>query len=159
MKNTFILFNLHGEVEKQLKNNGFTKTEDQIMRNGEEWNQIEIIPYYYNGYWCLTTQNKANFNQLWSFFLNGNDDELIGSISLIVDKYPKQLLSQVTQDINLLKKKIVKFLLNDVIPDYLPIVVDRKKIMTQIIPEEYEKNIWVKLLNELKTVSNEKLNR
>lgn len=148
----FVLFNIHGDSDKQLSRKGFAKTEidGRFIRNKKIWNVFELSPSFGSMYWGLTSASSLDFDQLWDVLLTGEEDEKIGSISIIAVKYPELLLNKIRHSKKELDKKIISLLQGYVIPDHLPLLIDRKKIMDFTFSEEYQNDIWVQILNELK---------
>lgn len=119
-------------------------------QNDMGWNKVFILPYYADVYVCFSRLEMYGFEQLMQIFMGGNDDEQIGSISLIAEYYPSELYQYLTVHGDTVSKRKKYFLMEKVIPDYLPIYLPSNKLHSFNFNPEEMKNIWVRILQVLK---------
>lgn len=148
----FILLNVHDDFEKTLKKYRFSQVSDNIyIKNKEIWHEIELIPVYRDLYWCLMRDCNYSFDELSEWFSGKNKDDKIGAISIIAKDYPQKLYELISINGSRIGKKEAKFLLESVVPDFLPIILPREKLIEYDFKGEYKQDIWVKIFEKLKT--------
>lgn len=87
-------------------NNQVEKSTNKILipkdykYDGSLWCEIELAPYY-ERYFCLARQPGLNFNQLWQLYITTTEkDDEMGSLSVILNNYNKELLDIVSGLLN-----------------------------------------------------------
>ncbi|MGB7594053.1 MAG: hypothetical protein WBL80_00630, partial [Erysipelotrichaceae bacterium] len=81
---------------------------------------------------------------------------MIGSMSIIAKVFPIELYNRIIQDHKNLVKKHRSFLVKNVVPDFLPLLIDRDKVKDFNFPSNYNEDIWVMILKTLLENSNVK---
>ena len=77
------------------------------------WVESAILPHYQRIF-CLVKQPEPNYDELWNIYISSLQDDEIGSISLILEKYDNLLLNTLAIYKNLdmvttnIKKKLIK---------------------------------------------------
>ena len=65
--------------------------------DGSLWREVELLPCF-ERYFCLMRQPEMNFSQLWELYITtSNDNDEIGSLSVILNKYSKELLFELEE--------------------------------------------------------------
>ena len=138
MKN-FIVINLHDErkINKYLIDNSFK--------------QIDILPYFCEGYVCFSLNKEFSFDELIILFLKGTDDEQIGSISVIAEKHPYELYDYICKYSDTIPLNKIKYIYEYVIPDYLPLYLPKDRLKNYEFGEDCSDDIWVKILRFINT--------
>jgi hypothetical protein len=98
--------NTYEEVSSYVfANNQVEKSIDKISvpkdyrYNGSLWREIELPCY--DRYFCLARQPNLNFDQLWELYITTSEkDDEIGSSSVILNNYNKELLGVVSDLLN-----------------------------------------------------------
>lgn len=93
--------------------------------NDSCWNCSVLLPYYQERYACFSYNKDYSFEVLIDLFLYGNDSDQIGAISLIAEKFPYELYKFISDDKKYIPLNKLKFLLNIVIPSYLPLILPK----------------------------------
>lgn len=113
----FKIFNMNSKLEQQLKHSGFIvnsyeKVSSYVFENDKVeqsmngisipkdykyddsiWREVELIPFFEKCF-CLMRQPELSFNQLWELYISSSsEDDEIGSICIILNKYNKELLN------------------------------------------------------------------
>lgn len=135
----FIL--IHARNEKKLK----------LYQADPKWRQSPILPSFSEGYICFSANKDFTFEELLNLFLCGNTDEKIGAISLIAEEFPHHLYERIHNHLDLFSPNKLQFLINDVAPQYLPLILPEEKRSTYEFGKEFSDDVWVKIWNELKT--------
>ena len=112
--------------------------------------QSVILPYYGEKYVCFSSCKDYFFEELIKMFLQGNDDEQIGAISIIAEKYPRDLYWLIRNQRNYFSPKKLKFIFDFVLPDYLPLVLPKEQLIDYEFNKEYSNDIWVNILMEIR---------
>jgi len=150
----FILLSVRDTSSKKYHEHGIIKSDKtrEYLVKGEPWHEISLVPYYIDDYWCLTNEKDAQFERLFDLFLKGNDAESIGAISLLAYNHTDRLLLEVKllYKMGELSRETRSFLIKIVIPDFLPLIIDRRNVEKYIFPKEYLNDKWVDLLQNLK---------
>lgn len=139
MKN-FVLINIRDE--KQLRK----YQKDRYLR------QSVLLPYYEEGYICFSSRENYSFEELTEMFLVGDEAEQIGSVSIIAEYYPDELYRFICDQRQNLPSKKVKFILDFVIPSYLPIALPKERLMDYELHQDMSDDIWVKILLVIRTL-------
>lgn len=144
MKN-FVLVNIRDErqLTKYIKNR-FLK-------------QSVILPYYSDAYMCFSSGENYSFKELMKMFLQGDEDEQIGAFSIIAEKYPCELYKLICNQIDFFSPQKLRFILNIVIPSYLPLILPKERLMDYEFAQEFSNDIWVKILLEIRRKGVERL--
>ena len=129
----FKIFLLNANREEKLKKMGYSvhlnqevksysssgKTETYLVPIEYEyektiWKVIELLPFF-ERYFGLMKEPELTFKELWDIYINSkNEDDEIGSISLIMNKYDDKLVDMITKSDEILKtnknklKKLIK---------------------------------------------------
>lgn len=112
--------------------------------------QSVILPYYCEGYVCFSLNKNYSWEELIYLFLNGDEDEEIGSISIIAEKFPCELYKFICNHADCFTNKKLKFVLDYVVPSYLPIILSKEQLLDYKFKNEHLSNIWVKILTVIK---------
>lgn len=107
--------------------------------------QIVILPYFREEYICFSCNRDYSFEELINLFLQDDDAEEIGAISVIAESYPYDLYKFISNN-NYLNYRKLKFIFDYVVPGYLPLVLPRERLMDYEFNEEFLDNTWVKIL-------------
>lgn len=134
----FILIIAHDE--KKLK----------LYQANSDWRQSAILPSFSEGYVCFSAKKDFTFEELLDLFLRGNTNEEIGAISLIAEEFPRHLYERIHDHIDLFSPKKLHFLINDVIPQYLPLILPEKEWSVYEFGKEFSDDVWVKIWNEIR---------
>ena len=111
--------------------------------------QIVILPYFREEYICFSCNRDYSFEELINLFLQDNDAEEIGAISVIAESYPYDLYKFISNN-NYLNYRKLKFIFDYVVPGYLPLVLPKEQLMDYEFNEEFFDNTWVKILLEIR---------
>ena len=98
--------NTYEEVNSYVFANGQVKeSTDKIsvpkdyQYDGNLWHEIELP--HYERYFCLARKPDLNFDQLWELYITTSEkDDEMGSLSVILNRYNKELLSAVSNLLN-----------------------------------------------------------
>lgn len=137
--NYFILVSIRDEEAKKYY-------EDSSLK------QIPILPHYREGYLCFSAAIDYSFHELISFFSLGNDSERIGSISIIAENFPDELYKFICCEKEHISDKLLKFLLYSVIPDYLPFILPKDRMLDYEFSDNLSNDIWVKILGITRSI-------
>lgn len=132
MKN-FVLVNIRDEIK--LKK----------YQENRSVNQIDILPYYGEGYACFSSRKEHSFEELIRMFLKGDEDEQIGAISVISKKYPTDLYKYLSDNLDSLPSRSIKFLLYRVVNSYLPLVIPEDDLLGYDFGDNCSNDIWVNI--------------
>lgn len=130
----FKLVNIRDEkkIKKYQKNHSFK--------------QSDILPYYGEGYICFSSCENYSFEALIKMFLQGNEDEQIGAISIIAESYPCELYKSICNYSDYYTHKKLKFIFDFVVPSYLPLILPKERLMNYEFDDEFSNDIWVNIL-------------
>lgn len=115
----------------------------------EEWVKSPLLPQYGELFVCFRKDGTYDYNTLLNLFLFDDSTQEIGAISLIAEYYSEDLLDSLSKDNRITEEKAM-FLLNNVIPFYLPLVIPPAGIERYIFSTDYQDNTWVKILEATK---------
>lgn len=116
------------------------------------WNQCVLLPCYQERYICFCNNENFSFEELIKIFIQGNDDEQIGSMSIIAKEYPCELHRLICSQRDYFSPKRLRFIFNFVIPSYLPLVLPKERLIDYEFDNEYSDDIWVNILAEIRTL-------
>ena len=139
MKN-FVLVNIRDEkkVKKYQKNCSFK--------------QSIILPYYGEGYTCFSSRKNFSFEELAKMFLQGDEDEQIGAISIIAERHPCELHRIIcNQRYNFPLEKL-SFIFDFVVPSYLPLILPKERLIDYEFDKEFSNDIWVNILEVIRSL-------
>lgn len=119
--------------------------------------QIPILPLYREGYVCFSSGIDYSFHELINFFMLGNDSERIGSISIIAENFPDELYEFICCEKEHISDKLLKFLLNSVIPGYLPFILPKDRVLDYEFSDNLSNDIWVKILGITRSILNNQI--
>lgn len=136
--NNFVILNIHND--KLI--NKYT--------NNPTWKRIYIIPFYSDAYCCFARDREFYFDELVDLFLYGNESDQIGSISLISKYFSKEFREFVCDSNNFIPMNKVKYIINNVVPSFLPLVLPKDKIVEYVFDKKYSSDDWVQILQGLK---------
>lgn len=103
------------------------------------------MPYFREEYICFSCNRDYSFEELINLFLQDNDAEEIGAISVVAESYPYDLYKFISNN-NYLNYRKLKFIFDYVVPGYLPLVLPKERLMDYEFNEEFLDNTWVKIL-------------
>ncbi len=116
------------------------------------WKKSVLLPCYREGYICFSCNENYSFEELIKIFLHGNDDDQIGAISIISEKYPCELYKFICNQRDYFPPKKLKFLFELVVPSYLPLVLPQERLMNYEFNQELLNDIWVNILVEIRAL-------
>lgn len=144
------LFSTHDPRENEFQNRTLNDLGNRSdYPNENHWFEFEMLPYYSEIYWGVSDMSASTFEELWFDFLEGNDNARIGSISIIAKVFPIELYTKLILDHKNLDKNHRSFLIKNVVPDYLPLLIDRNKVRDFNFPSKYNDDIWIRILKTL----------
>lgn len=120
-------------------------------KKSPSFKQSEILPCYSEGYICFSSRKDYSFEELMKMFLQGDEDERIGAISIIAERFPHDLYDFIRDNNHYIPSQQVKFLVESVASSYLPLVLSANELTTYIFDEDYSDDIWVKILTALQS--------
>lgn len=118
--------------------------------NDPSWRKISLIPLYSEGYCCFASNREFNFDELIDLFLHGSESDRIGSISLISEHFSSEFRNFVCDNNNYIPRNKVEYLINNVVPSFLPLLLPKDKIIDYVFDETYSDDHWVQTLQGLK---------
>ena len=139
MKN-FVLVNIRDE--KKLK---------KYKRN-RSFEQSVILPYYSEGYICFSSRKNYTFEELTKMFLQGDDDEQIGAISIIAESHPCELHQLICNQKDNFSPEKLRFIFDFVVPSYLPLILPKERLIDYEFNKEFSSDIWVGILVEIRSL-------
>lgn len=105
-----------------------------------------LLPKYNERYICYRLNIEFSFEKLMSLFINGNDDEVIGSMSYIAEVYSYELYNYLLINLDSINTRKIIFIYENVIQNYLPVFVPLDKLNTYYFDNSFQDDIWVKIL-------------
>lgn len=139
MKN-FVLVNIRDE--KELKK----------YQKDRSFKESVILPYYGEGYICFSSRNNYSFEELTKMFLQGNEDEQIGAISIIAERHPCELYRFICNQSSCFSPKKLRFIFDFVVPSYLPLILPKERLIDYEFAQEFSNDIWVNILVEIRSL-------
>jgi len=85
-------------------------------------------------------------------FLQDNDNEQIGAISIIAERYPYELYRFIRDNRDCFPLQKLRFILDFVVPSYLPLIIPKEQLLCYEFSKEYSNDIWVNILSEIRTL-------
>lgn len=137
----FLLVNIRDE--KQLK---------KFQRNSA-LKQSVLLPCFCEGYVCFSFDKEYSFEELLTLFLHGDMEEAIGAVSIIAESFPQDLYILMRNHADYFTPEKLKFLLDFVVPSYLPLMLPKERIMEYDFQEKFSDDIWVNILQVIKEYS------
>ena len=116
------------------------------------YKQSVILPYYSEGYTCFSLHKNYSFEQLIKIFLQGTEEEQIGAISIIAERYPYELYQLIYCRKDCFSQKKLKFILDFVIPSYLPLVLPKERLINYEFDKEFSNDVWVNILVKIRSL-------
>ena len=110
------------------------------------WKESDLLPRFSERTVCFSCNREFSFEELIELFLHGNGAEEIGSISIIAEHFPQELYHLICDRKNMFHSKKLRFLLEEVAPSYLPLVLPAERLMDYEFKEEFLNDIWVDIL-------------
>lgn len=111
-----------------------------------------ILPYFCEGYACFSSNKAYSFDELIHLFLHGNEDEIIGAISIIAERYPHELYKHICHHADCFAPEKLKFLFDYVVPSYLPLLLPKERLPNYVFDEEFTSDIWVNILVAIRSL-------
>lgn len=118
--------------------------------NDSKWIKIDILPHYAERFICFTTLHEHSFNILIKFFLSKDDEQRIGSMSIIAQQYSNELYAFIDNPNNHISSKDLNFIFNNVVVDFLPLLLPKDKVLSCQFNEPHNSDIWVEILQAIK---------
>lgn len=115
------------------------------------WKRSVLLPCFREDYTCFCRNKDYSFDELNWLFFHGNDSDQIGAISVIAEQFPYELYEFIKDSNHYIPSKHSKFLLQFVIPDYLPLILPKDKLTIYVFSETYSDDIWVNILAAMRT--------
>ena len=109
------------------------------------WKKSDLIPFF-DSEICFSRNKEFAFEDLIELFLHGDEDEQIGALSIIAENFSAELLEYLNLKEDTIPVERVKYLMNYVLPDYLPLYLSKEKLITYEFSENYKDDVWVKIL-------------
>lgn len=116
------------------------------------WKQCELLPYYRERYVCFCQVGDLSFEELIKIFFRGNANDQIGAMSIIAEKYPDKLYQLICKGHDTFSHKALRFILDFVLPDYLPLFLPKDRLMNYEFGREFSNDIWVRILMEVRSL-------
>lgn len=116
------------------------------------WKQCVLLPYYRERYICFSHNEDFSFEELTKTFLQGNDDEQIGAISIIAERYPCELYRWIYNQRDYFPPKKLRFIFDFVVPSYLPLILPKEQLIDYEFNKEFSNDIWVNILVEIRSL-------
>ena len=135
--------------EFKLVNIRDTKKISEYLQN-DLWIQSPLIPYYREAYICFSLDKAYSFEELKFLFQFGRESERIGAISLIAEQFPEHLCEYIHAEKCDFSAQQIQFIIERVVPDYLPLMIPKDKIMEYTFDGIYAEDIWVKMLSNFR---------
>lgn len=132
--------------------NIFDEKKIEKYNNSCFWKQCDLIPYFREGYVCFSYNEDYSFEELTRIFLQGNDDEQIGAISSIAEKYPTELYRLICDQKDYFSPKKLNFVFNFVVPSYLPLALPKERLIDYEFNKQFSTDIWVKILVKIRSL-------
>ena len=104
-----------------------------------------LLPCYRDTYACFARGRDLPFDELIGRFLGDEEDEAIGAISLIAERYPQELYAFVRDGGEYLPPEKRRFLWERVIPGYLPLILPPERLRDYAFGAEYADDVWVSM--------------
>ena len=136
----FVLVNIRDEkkIKKYQKNRSFK--------------QSVILPYYGEGYSCFSSCKNYSFEELIKIFLEGDEDEQIGAVSIIAESHPCELYRLICNQRDGIPLEKLRFIFDFVIPSYLPLILPKERLIDYKFENEYSNDVWVNILLEIRSL-------
>ena len=116
------------------------------------WKSCVLLPYYRERYMCFCNSEDLSFEELTQIFIQGNDDNQIGAMSMIAERYPCELYQLICSRRNDFSPQKLRWIFDCVVPDYLPLVLPKERLMDYMFDKEFSNNIWVNILVEIRSL-------
>lgn len=100
---------------------------------------------------CFSDNRDFSFEELMTLFLRNKKEDSIGAISVIAEHFPAELYRFICDNAENISPKTWRFLCEEVIPCYLPLVLPKERLMDYAFSEEYASDIWVAILTEVRS--------
>ncbi len=114
--------------------------------------QSVILPYYREGYICFSSCKKYSFEELVKMFLQGNESEQIGAISIIAESYPCELYRLICSRRDSFSLEKLRFIYDFVVPSYLPLILPKERLFDYEFDKNFSNDIWVNILIEIRSL-------
>ncbi len=118
--------------------------------NNRNFKKVNILPCYSEEYVCFSLSKEYSFEELITLFLYGNSEEQIGAVSIIAQDYDYELYEFICAHGEIFGVKKLKYLLEYVVPDFLPLSLPKERLAGYRFDEEYSNCVWVKILTEIR---------
>ena len=111
-----------------------------------------LLPCYRERCVCFCNNEDLSFEELTKTFIQGNDDEQIGAISIIAEDYPFELYRFICNQKDNFSPEKLRFILDFVIPSYLPLILPKEQLINYEFDKEFSNDIWVNILMEIRSI-------
>ena len=136
----FVLVNIRDE--KEIKK----------YQKDQSFEQSVILPYYSEGYICFSSRQNYSFEELTEMFFQGDEDEQIGAISIISERYSCELYRLICNQSDCFSPKKLRFIFDFVVPSYLPLILPKERLMDYEFAQEFLSDIWVNILVKIRSL-------
>lgn len=116
------------------------------------WKQSVLLPCYREKYICFSCNEDLSFEELIQTFIHGNDEEQIGAMSIIAERYPCELYRLICSQRNYLSQQKLRFIFDVVVPSYLPLILPKERLIDYEFDKELSNDIWVNILVEIRSL-------
>ena len=119
---------------------------------GGVWKACALLPCYRERYMCFCSCENLSFEELTEIFIQGRDDDQIGAMSLIAERYPCELYQWICSRRNDFSPQKLRWIFDHVVPDYLPLALPKEQLMEYTFDKEFSNDIWVNIFTEIRSL-------
>lgn len=116
------------------------------------WKQCVLLPCYQERYICFSSNEDLSFEELTLTFIHGNNDEQIGAMSIIAERYPCELHRLICSQKDCFSPKKLRFIFDFVVPSYLPLILPKERLIDYEFDKDFSDDTWVNILVELRSL-------
>ena len=114
------------------------------------WKQCVLLPCYRERYVCFCNNEDLSFEELTKTFIQGNDDEQIGAMSIIAERYSCELHRLICSRRDYFSPQKLRFIFDFVVPSYLPLILPKERLIDYEFDKKFSNDVWVNILAEIR---------